>query len=285
MQGLYDIGAGSMIGSKHLCLGNLTVGRNSQDSYRILQDEQVTIALVADGCGSQPHSEVGATDGVQLMASSLARQWSRYSALADKQGFAAALPIALEAARQDLLAHLRILAQAKNHGGSFSTVVCENYLFTLVGALIARQGCGFFSIGDGLIAVNGNVTQLGPFPENEPPYPAYALFTSRWPGEQLRFIVHQTLATGDLRSFLIGTDGVADLKAAAALTIPGTSEPIGSLEQFWTLDGYFTKTGIHRKLARIQSRHCSVRDGELRVDGPRLPDDTTMVVGRIRATA
>lgn len=288
MEGLFELGGGSIPGKDHLFDGNLLIGKNNQDAFHISQTAGLTVAVVADGCGSKPLSEVGANIGSKLLVTSLTRQWQRHSALVKNQGLTPALPLILEAARQDILSHLRILAQAMTLE-SFSQAVCDHFLFTLVGAVICEHGAAFFSIGDGLIVVNGEVLHLGPFPGNEPPYIAYGLLSSRWKDEELRFVVHRTVAAADLKnlqSFLIGTDGAGDLARASTLTLPGfPAESIGPISGFWSENRYFTKTGLRKRLALIQSRYAGIKNGELLIETPRLKDDTTLIVGRRRPAA
>jgi serine/threonine protein phosphatase PrpC len=155
MQTDFEIAGGSIPGGDHLQRQNLLVGKNNQDAWCTHQDPRVTIAIVSDGCGSQARSEVGANVGSQLLRTALLRQWSRHAGMAKTSGFEKALPLALEATRQDVLAHLRILSQAIAGDGSFSQAICDNFLFTLVGGLVTEYGAAFFTIGDGLIIVNG----------------------------------------------------------------------------------------------------------------------------------
>ncbi len=284
MQTEIEIAGGSIPGGDHLQRGNLLVGKNNQDAWCTYQDPRATIAVVSDGCGSHSRSEVGSNVGSQLLRTALLRQWTRHAGLAKTGGFDKALPMALEATRQDVLAHLRILSQAIAGDGSFSQAICDNFLFTLVGALITEHGAAFFSIGDGLIIVNGEVLRIGPFEGNEPPYLSYALLTTRWRDEQLRFVVHRTLPLAELESFLIGSDGAGDLCDAADVKLPGYDSLVGPIEQFWLNKQYFSKAGIRRRLALINSRFVSMKGFELSEENPRLHDDTTLIVGRRKGT-
>jgi hypothetical protein len=277
MKGLFKLGAASIPGADHLQRGNVLIGRNCGDAYAWHQDENLTIGVVADGCGSQEHSEVGAYLGATLLVRALQRQTMRYMTVINKDSLKKTIPLILEAARQDVLAHLRILAQALT-ATSFSTAVNESFLFTLVGTLITPYGAAFFGIGDGVRVVNGE-WESNSYPANEPPYIAYALYASRWKDDELHFVVHRVVRTEDLNSFMIGTDGCTELAGLAERTIPGSSELIGPVESLWTRPDFYTKTGLRRWLARINSRVSFVRNGELAVDIPRLHDDTTLIVG------
>lgn len=283
MQNEFEIAGGSIPGGDHLQRGNTLIGKNNQDARCIHQDAQATIAIVSDGCGSWPRSEVGSNIGSQLLKTALLRQWPRHAARAKTHGFDKLLPMVLEATRQDVIAQLRLLSQAIAGDGSFSAAICDNFLFTLVGALITECGAGFFAIGDGLIIVNGEEHRIGPFPGNEPPYISYALTPTRWKDEELRFVIHKVLPVAELKHFLIGTDGAGDLLDKRDAKLPGYPTLIGPIEQFWTNNQYFTDTGIQKRLKLINSRHVSVKDMELCDEKPRLPDDTTFVVGRRKA--
>jgi len=278
----FEIAGGTIPGGDHLQRGNLLVGKNNQDAWCVHEDQRIIVAVVADGCGSHLRSELGSNIGCQLLRTAISRQWARHAVAAKNQGFEKILPMVLEAARQDLIAKLRILSQDIAGDGSFSQAICDNFLFTLIGALVTEYGAAFFAIGDGLIIVNGERQRIGPFEGNEPPYMAYSLVSStRWKDDaQLRFVVHKTLPLEKLQSFMIGSDGAADLAEAAEKKLPGYPELIGPIDQFWTNDQYFTKAGIRRRLALINSRFVSVKDMELQEENPRLKDDTTFIVGR-----
>lgn len=281
---MFELAGGSIPGGDHLQRGNLLIGKNNQDAFATYPvitgkplESDLLVAVVADGCGSKPASEVGSSLGSQLLVASLVKQWNRFAHLGS-QDFEQGLAHTLEASRQDVIANLRILASAMQGEGSFSQTVNDHFLFTLVGGIVTPFGAGFFSIGDGVIVVNGEMIQIGPFPGNEPPYIAYALYASRWTDAEIRFKVHRIIKAEDFESFLLGTDGAGDLANASETIIPGTEEEIGPLSQFWT--GKFNKTGIRRKLARINSTTNKVLDGRLVTEKARLPDDTTLVVGR-----
>jgi hypothetical protein len=151
-----------------------------------------------------------------------------------------------------------------------------------VGTLIAERQAAFFSIGDGAIVINGELTTLGPFEGNEPPYMAYSLLRTRWSPEELDFRINRVMNVDELNSFLIGTDGALDLRDAAERTLPGSAERVGPLDQFWTEDRYFSKSGIRKRLARIQSRQLNHSNPGSDIEEGRLRDDTTFIVGRRR---
>jgi hypothetical protein len=113
-----------------------------------------------------------------------------------------------------------------------------------------------FSIGDGLVVVNGDRHRLGPFENNEPPYLGYGLL-SRGPS----FRIHDSIPTGDVRLLVLGTDGAFDLDAEGGE---------GPIEGICLDDRTFRNTDMVRRrltIMRNESRGA-------------FADDTTLVVVR-----
>jgi len=108
------------------------------------------------------------------------------------------------------------------------------------------------SIGDGVVFVNDRLTRLGPFADNAPPYPAYALTAAD--GDGPRFQIERIAPTSEVRSLLIGTDGVNDLIAAQDRPVPGKTETVGPISRFWKDECYFANPdAVRRRLALINS--------------------------------
>ncbi len=265
----FEIATGSVIGRDH------TRGlRNNQDAFASRFTEEFGVVVVCDGCSSGAHSEVGAHLGAQLIA----------------EEFFAALSIerydVVERARQNVLAQLRVLAKAM--GGSFTQVVNDYFLFTTLVAVVKPRNTYIFGIGDGVFALNGDVTVIGPFPGNAPPYLAYDLTGSSLADQRpelLRFTTHTVLPTSELDSLLIGTDGIADILRTGEQTLPGRTELVGNLNQFWVNDRYFGDNPflVSRRLNQINPSQPITRlreDGGIERFEGLLPDDTTMAIIR-----
>src|SRR5256714_8517343 len=142
----YEIAGGTVQGRQHALLG-----RNSQDAFAWAARDGVLAAAVCDGCGGAPHSEAGARMGARIAVEEmLARRTD------------------LDGLRGGFLGRLAKIAAA------IGPSACEYLLFTLVGAVVADGEAVVFTCGDGLVAVNGSAQAIGP--EEEPPYPGYALF-------------------------------------------------------------------------------------------------------------
>ena len=267
----FEITGGSVLGWEHR-----RIGRNNQDAYHWLVSKQAIVALVCDGCGSGAHSEVGAKVGVQLLA----------------QAFFSVLKQINPDTNPDFWVQVRQIALLQIHdwissmGGEYLHILRDYFLFTSVGALITPTQTWTFSIGDGAIALNGELTPLGHFPGNAPPYLTYGLIQDYIEGltpEDLRFQVHHQLDTTEVQSILLGTDGVLDLAALADSPLPGKDERVGSLDQFWQDDRYFKNPlRVNRQLARINHEAVQMDWDSMTLNrrGGLLPDDTTLVVVR-----
>lgn len=267
----FQLAAGSAAGRIHQL-----AGRNNQDAFAWASSPQGLVAVVCDGCGSAPHSEVGARVGARLVANALAAQLSRGVDLLGAAFW--------QSARADVLGTLGGLAVVL--GGDPRTAVADHLLFTAVGAVVTPSHLRCFSSGDGLIAVNGRPTVLGPFPGNAPPYLAYALFEES--PDRYRFELHEPLPTAGLESLVLGTDGAAELLDLEGVARPDRDEPPFAFSQLWTDDRNFSNPDhLRRRLFRL-SRDAARPDWdtrELRTAPGLLPDDTTLIVLRRPPTA
>ncbi len=266
----FAIAAGSVTGRDHA-----QCGRGNQDALHIATRDQVTALVVCDGCGSSAHSEIGAWLGARWTGELLLKYMLKDPAALNSNETAQAL---LERVRQRLLRRLRSLVLSVS--GPKNEALTD-VLFTIVGALITPTYTVLYSLGDGLLVLNGDALRIGPFPGNEPPYVAYGLCRSaeRAP----KFTLHHRIATSDVRSLLVGTDGAGDWTDIAAKFLPGRTELAGPLSQFWQDERYFKNAdAIRRKLALV-NRPATLPDWTTRAV-QRIPallrDDTTLIVAR-----
>lgn len=264
----FEIAAASVTGAEHQ-----RRGMNCQDGLRVNRSGGSIVAVVCDGCGSTPHSEVGAKLAAQMIGAHLMTLLSQSWENED---------IMLEALRQDVLAELRIAANWM--GTPLTRIIGEYLLFTVVGVYVTAAKCGIFSIGDGVYAVNGTVRQLGPFPGNQPPYLAYGLLENN---ESPRFILQELLNPAEVNSLFVGTDGVGDLLAAESACMPGKVQQVGAVSQFWRDDAYFVNPDqLRRKLMLVNKEVKRIDWENRRVDkvGGLLSDDTSLIVLRRKVT-
>jgi hypothetical protein len=242
MPGAFEVAGGTVAGREHVA-----AGRNNQDAFCWSAAAEATVAVVADGCSSGPHSEVGAQVGARLLTAALRDRALRFEVEDPAR--------VLEDIRIDVLAQLRALAQAM--GGRLSQVVSDYFLFTSLGFVVGPQTATVFGIGDGVVGINGGLRRLTA-PRNEPAYLGYGLVDSSFADEDVRFVVYDQRPAAEAQVILVGTDGVGDLAEAGD----------GAIAEFWTSDRFFANPYVAGRRLTQWKRTVS------------LPDDTTLVVAR-----
>ena len=239
----WRVAGGSVIGSAHR-----RSDRPNQDAWVVARRERALVGVVADGCGSAPHSEVGAWLG--------ARVWAQIVHELLDTGLLPDDPALWRLACAASLERLRGVLEGLP--GPLEDRVREAMLFTLVGFVLTPARLVVHAIGDGLICLDGRTRALGPFPDNAPPYLGYGLLGATPQVE----IVH-ALDADDFERLVIASDGAEDLDALASF-----ADPI--------LLG--RPHGLARTLARVNREQlCVDWDAEV-VEHSRgiLRDDTTL---------
>ncbi len=275
----FRIAGGSVPGRDHLGRGRLLVGRNNQDAYGWWGTPQVLAALVADGCGAGAHSEVGAQLSVRLLLASLRRHLEPLPA--DLVADVEAVTALLATVHTEVVAHLGWLVPQM--GDCPDQTIHELLLCTLLGALVTPAHTVIFAIGDGVYILNGQVTRIGPFAGNAPPYLAYALLDAAVGPSELaaaarQFQILTMVSTAQVESLLLASDGLLDLLERAGELLPGRTEPLGPVAQFWEDARYLhNPDAIRRRLALANSQALRPNG---RVMPGLLPDDTTLLVMR-----
>ena len=268
----FEIAGGSVPGRSHLL-----AGKCNQDAFHWGVEERSLVAVVCDGCGSGAESEVGSALGARLVVAEVARAIGLGGDLDS--------PALWEEVRKNVLDRLSDLVGAM--GGKRSVLVSELFLFTVVGLAVSADRAVIFAAGDGLFAVGDEVTRLGPFPRNEPPYLGYGLLDEDPLGPSSpRLLVHRSFPASVLDTVLLGTDGAADLLDLADRLVPGgEGEVVGPLRRFWEEPHHFTnRDAVRRRLARINREITRPVWSERRLakEPGLLEDDTTVVVIRRR---
>jgi len=172
----------SLIGREHVRLG-----RNNQDGVFVTSRGDTTVAVVTDGCSSQPFSEVGARLGARAMAVMTA----------------ALVHVALEDLPQVACDHLSAWLERWVRAVEVddATAVLEQYgLFTVLCAAQRGGECVVFGSGDGAVFVDGVLTRLDSGADNAPAYLGYRLR-----GAPVAPKVHHL---GPARRVALATDGV-----------------------------------------------------------------------------
>jgi hypothetical protein len=258
--GQYQLAGGSTIGRDHRM-----VPKNNQDSWSIWKYDDLTIGIVADGCGSGMHSEVGAKLGVQTLGSILRKEYEWHNQINWRR------------VQRNVLTQLDTVAQAM--GGDYRRVVESYLLFTILGVIIDNERATFFALGDGTIIINGEALPIGPFQNNMPPYLGYGLMLDELAIDANAVALQPIceLPVAQLESCLIATDGIDDVVRNDQNPVPGLGKPVGSLDQFWQSDRYF---GSNPELLSRQLKLIG-RDWPATQPQPGLlGDDTTIIVGR-----
>lgn len=263
MKDLFKIAMGSVIGREHQRLG-----KNNQDAYFLLSNEDYTIAVVCDGCGSGSNSEVGAKIGAKLVVETIATHLKNGL---DQPNF-------WDDIRLNLLSQFETFVNILSQENERKEFIYNYFLFTIVGVIITPNKTVIFAIGDGVIFINGRQILIETFANNAPPYLAYGL--CNYP-ELSQFKIYHELDTNKVESILIGTDGVKDLILAENRNFPGKSENIGPISQFWQNDNYFRNPDLIRRKLSLINREIIKPDWlnqTLQKDVGLLLDDTTFMV-------
>ncbi|MCZ6874410.1 MAG: protein phosphatase 2C domain-containing protein [bacterium] len=266
----FDIAGGSVRGRRHE-----KTGANNQDAFAWHYTDSTIIAVVCDGCGSSRNSEVGAKLGARMTVEAL-RAW--LPGLSHTP-----TATVLEQVRLHLLGQFGELV--KTMGNDPIKTILNYFLFTIVGAVITREKVIAFTHGDGVLAVNDGYTNLS-YPDNAPPYLTYDLIRDALDPsihDHLMFKTHWEGRPEEVRNLLIGTDGVDDFHLAADRCMPGKSEHVGPLSQFWHDDRYFTNPrGIRGCLKQVNRTVLQIDPEQKRTreEIGLLPDDTTFIVIR-----
>ena len=255
----FKISIGSVPGVYHRA-----INRNNQDAAYWAESEHGLVACVLDGCGSGLYSEIGA----RLTSRVLCKRALELLYL-QKQGFVFRHGL-LEELRLSLINFIRELAGQL--GASFSQVINDYFLFTIVAALITEETTSIFTLGDGLFSLNGETTIIDE--NNQPNYLGYALVksdTTRKNPNALDFVLREEISTREVDSLILGSDGVVDLleRKDQLIKILGVESRVGDLNQFLLEPRYL------KNLSALQKRLVV-----LGVRNRLLDDDTTMVLIR-----
>lgn len=175
------IGFGNIQGATHKKLEY-----NNQDFVLVSEEENYTLALIADGCGSGANSEVGAQLGLYFIAKFIKENIHK-----DWKGNL----------KNELLIYSQNLA--KLHNEDTQTFIKNFLLYTVIGCLIQEDSLTTFSCGDGVIIIDDKVQIIDQ--NNQPQYFNNALRggeSSDFSFQELKF---------ENQSIVLGSDGLVDL--------------------------------------------------------------------------
>jgi hypothetical protein len=176
------------------------LGRNGQDAAAawtgVVAGQGAGAVVVCDGCSAGASSEVGARLGAELVIAAAARELAA-------GGRASAIWASVHDHVLDALDRM-----AASMRGDRTRIVHDHFLFTIVAAAYRGDEVAVWAFGDGAYAIGDRVRVLGSFPDNQPPYPAYALLGAAAPSLPQP---HVELADARVGSVLVATDGPAEV--------------------------------------------------------------------------
>ncbi len=261
----FQIAGGSVRGRDHEM-----AGRNNQDSYFWKTDDNLIVAAVCDGCGSGRYSEAGALLGARMLVMSAWAQKRRLGRVDQ------------ERLRMEVASKLSVVSEWVSD--SLSSAVSDFFLFTSIVLVMDDEKTTVLSCGDGLInrcTLSEGLVVHSIDQNNAPSYIGYAVTN---PDQRDRSAFDRwEWKTADIESILVGTDGVDNIPELRRRRLPGKSEEVGALSQFWADDRYFRNSfAVSRRLRLINrnSRKVDYENRLLEEQKGLLPDDTTLVVVR-----
>jgi Protein phosphatase 2C len=212
--------AAAVTGAAHL-----RVARNGQDSVARWSQGKRGVVVVCDGCGSGASSELGAIFTARALCAAMARRLAAGEPATERATW--------EAARGEVVHALtRLVASWAPEDGAVAQLVPQlveqHLLCTAVAAACDERGASVWAVGDGAYVLDGELTVLGPFAENAPPYLAYELlgvaprahFAARRHGAD-----DANVACRARGAILVATDGAAALgEDLCAFAAPETLE-------------------------------------------------------------
>ena len=320
----FELAAGSVPGRRHTGCGNLLGGKNNQDAIGFYTNDDCIIATVHDGCGSTPYAEFGARLSANIVPLAILEAMRAHGIknIGQQQFWCDVRRTALK--RMMLVAELccpdnviernaepcRDSARKgdpqdaqvlPNHEAQASCLPAKgefartHLLSTILGVVISQEASVVFGIGDGVFAINGKITSIGPFQDNAPDYLCRSLIS---PVEAPEFVLHAKIRTDKLQSIILGTDGVQDLIAAEEKRIPGKLRTVGSIRDLMqqdflysslTSDGAYSHgrqldslTGwlrqVNSEVTKIS--HDDENNAVIKREEGLLPDDTSLLILR-----
>ena len=211
-------------GSSHVNPGN--AGKiNNQDAISVRIMKNGFVAVLCDGCGSQPHSEVGADFGSNTLARLVADHLSRSTPqeLDWPQ-------ITVEISKKITLAAAAYAGQ--KYGPEFERAVTERFLFTALVCAVQDDIGVIASFGDGVVIADDEKLVIPSPMTNTPVYLGYLLFPNNDyqkndMQKHLAFTVVKSLVMSRLeKGLVLGTDGLKAL-LNEELQHPALAQPDG----------------------------------------------------------
>ncbi len=273
------VSSGIVIGADHV-----RIKKNCQDALLVVEKQDLLVAVVGDGMGDpidSLHAEVGSTIGVTAIANYIAGRlesapkWKWNSMLRGRELW------------EETQKHTLNLIESTSHamGGSYSRAIIKHFLFTIVGMVVTPEITLFFGTGDGNYFLNGQMYEMfAKDVDNMPPCLAYNLVgttSKRLTTEDLRLRVRHAVSTKTVQSAMIATDGIEWFLKDPTKIVPGTRNPVGGPEDFWSNKEYFENTealGWRLNLLATEKKRIDWAVSEMETQPAILKDDLAVVV-------
>lgn len=204
------VATATAMGSAHVNAGQ--PGKvNNQDALAMRESDKGLIAVLCDGCGSQPHSGTGADIGANIIAQIINTHLHRVGKVErlDWNKITADITQLLKKEIDKFTLDGSTLA--------FEKAVVERFLFTAIVLVVVGDTAIVASFGDGVVIIDDEVINIESPILNSPPYLGYLLVknnayhTTEF-SSYLKFSVIRTLQLSSLsKGVVVGTDGLSKL--------------------------------------------------------------------------
>jgi serine/threonine protein phosphatase PrpC len=183
---------------------------NNQDALATATFDRGFVAVVCDGCGSQPLSGIGADFGAHAIKRTLLKHLAHTKAS----------ELDWSKVTEDLTKILRTEAEMYAENSTlqaFELAVVERFLFTSVVLIVDGERAYVVAFGDGVVIIDDEDIVLEPPILNAPPYMGYLLLQKTAyhdddKKEHLAFKTIREMPCADIqKGIIIGTDGLTDL--------------------------------------------------------------------------
>lgn len=273
----YTTVAGSVPGTSHI-----TRMKNNQDAMKWYADENMIVAVVSDGCSASnekntPHyNEIGS----HILSNICLKTIVQYVKLYGNEVLQ--WQYLWDRVTSDILSQVKTITSAMDD--DFTAAARTYFQATLMGYIITAEKTIVFGCGDGVYAINGDITIVTPPADgNYPPYIIYSLIGSSvysFNDDAIRLQQIDIRDTDTIESICIGTDGVVDLINASEKNIPGQLTPAGGFEKLWTDTTYITNPfWLQNRLSLYNTAKAKREsDNSIVIHKGLLQDDTTIIL-------
>ncbi|MFC1638250.1 protein phosphatase 2C domain-containing protein, partial [Patescibacteria group bacterium] len=175
---------------------------NNQDAVEeIIVDGEVVGAVICDGCGSKPHSEIGSRFGAVTIANFLSEKLNQ-SIPIDWNDLTGTVAMGIA---QKAMDYNRVHEEVEE-------TIRDNFLFTIMIAVIVDGKLLIASCGDGVYRIDDDIYEIESPIENAPTYLAFKLIKSKYDPSEIQIQLNEEIDLNSLsKGVVIGSDGASEL--------------------------------------------------------------------------